>query len=123
MHKTVAAAALILSIFAGYAEAFDSYKGPYTLIRGVVTGQQYLTDLDEHDKMIYVTGVVDGFFGSTFFGAKDIYAEGLKKCLIGMQTDQLAAILTKYLKDHPEEWDQPAHKSMYVALLNACRNR
>jgi hypothetical protein len=77
-------------------------------------------DFDENNKIMYTSGIVDGFFASTFFGATDETVATLKACLKDMDTKQLAAILTKYVKDHPEAWQHPMSVESYNALGNAC---
>jgi hypothetical protein len=45
------------------------------------------------------------------------------KCLFSLPDkatpDQLIAVVTKYLKGHPEEWDKPAIGTVMVALRDA----
>jgi hypothetical protein len=45
------------------------------------------------------------------------------KCLFSLPDkaipDQIIAVVTKHLKDHPEEWDRPAIGSVMVAFRDA----
>jgi hypothetical protein len=44
----------------------------------------------------------------------------LETCVTGMSDQQLAAILTKYLKDRPEEWRYSVHFVTHNALKGVC---
>ena len=90
------------------------------LIRsGFVSGQQYLA-LAEEKQSAYAMGVVDGILLAPIFGAPKKRMLQLEDCLTGMSDTQVAAILTKYLRDHPARWHDSAHVLMYSALLDAC---
>jgi len=69
------------------------------------TAEQFL-DLSETDRVVYVQGLMDGFFASAMFGASDEPVAGLNSCVEHMDGRQISAIITKHVKDHPESWNQ-----------------
>jgi hypothetical protein len=40
-----------------------------------------------------------------------------------MKSSQVAAIIEKYVKDHPEKWDWDLKDAGYNAVLDGCRNK
>ena len=48
---------------------------------------------------------------------------GIERCVEGMRSSQVAAIIEKYVRDHPERWDWDLKDAGYSALLEGCRNR
>lgn len=87
----------------------------------IYNGEAFL-DLDENDKIMYAGGIIDGFLGSSLFGAPNETVDALKACVGGMDTKQVAAIFTKYLKDNPEGWQHPMSVEAFTALSHACPN-
>src|SRR5215831_13546259 len=77
-------------------------------------------ELNEADQMMYTAGLMDGFYASTFFGATDETVSNLKSCTEKMDNKQISAIITKYVKDHPEEWHFALSALAHTALNNAC---
>jgi hypothetical protein len=52
---------------------------------------------------------------------KDLTAT--RVCLNGMTNTQVAAIIKKYAKEHPEKWDMGANVVAWQALREACASR
>jgi hypothetical protein len=77
-------------------------------------------DLSKADRMMYTSGLIDGFFASALFGGNDASVAGLNSCLKEMDSEQVTAILTKYVKDHPERWHYPMSIEAFSALNDAC---
>jgi hypothetical protein len=44
----------------------------------------------------------------------------MRTCVNGMTNTQVAAIITKYAKDHPEEWHIGANVVAWKALRGVC---
>ncbi|HXW61956.1 MAG TPA: Rap1a/Tai family immunity protein [Candidatus Acidoferrales bacterium] len=76
--------------------------------------------LSDDDQMMYITGLMDGFFGLGLFGANDETVAGLTTCTLGMDVKQATATIVKWVKDHPEYRQYPMSVVAYDALLNAC---
>jgi len=85
----------------------------------VRTGQQYL-ELSASDRATYIAGLIDGIFIGPLFGASDARVAALQSCLQGQNNVQIAAILSKYIKDRPERWHEGAHALFYSRMLELC---
>jgi hypothetical protein len=77
-------------------------------------------EMGENPRMVYVSGLMDGFYASTLFGASDEIIASLTSCTRGMDNKQLSAVVTKYVKDHPESWQPPLSVESYNALNATC---
>jgi hypothetical protein len=77
-------------------------------------------EMGDADRMVYVTGLVDGFYASVLFGATDETVASLTSCTQGMDNKQLSAIITKYVKEHPEVWHVSLSVEAYNALNAVC---
>jgi hypothetical protein len=82
-------------------------------------GESFI-EMSEADRMLYTSGLMDGFFASTLFGATDETVATLTSCTKDMDSKQLSAIITKHVKDHPESWHVPLSIEAYNALSSAC---
>ena len=77
-------------------------------------------EMSEADRMLYTSGLMDGFFAGSIFGVSDKTLESLYSCTRDMDARQLSAIITKYVKDHPESWHLPLSAEAFNALNAAC---
>jgi hypothetical protein len=77
-------------------------------------------EMKEADRQVYTAGLIDGFFASAFFGASDETVANLTSCIKDIDTKQLSAIITKYAKEHPENWHLPLSVVAHDALDKAC---
>ena len=76
--------------------------------------------LSELDRVDYITGLMDGFYGVAMFGASDETVAILNSCTKDMGSKQVTAIIEKYVRDHPESWHLPLSVEAYNALNSAC---
>ncbi len=84
-------------------------------------GNDYLK-LPEAAKGAYVTGVVDGLLDArAAFGASKKRTAWLEDCVVGMSSEQLAAIADKYLRENPGHWNWPMNDLVYSAMSDACK--
>jgi hypothetical protein len=58
-------------------------------------------ELSESNREVYTTGLMDGSYGSALFGASNETVASLSSCAKHMDSKQVTAIITKYVKDHP----------------------
>jgi hypothetical protein len=98
---------------------------------GFLTGTNY-RKLTQDQKRIYAAGIIDGMFLAPVFDApKRIYfkpkemvpttrVEWLEACVEGMSDEQVAAIISKWLTDHPARWHESANTSVYSAFFDSC---
>jgi hypothetical protein len=77
-------------------------------------------EMSEVNRMLYTSGLMDGFFASGLFGASDGTLTNLNTCTRGMDTNQLSAIISKYINNHPEIWHLSLSVQGFNALNAAC---
>jgi hypothetical protein len=92
-------------------------------VSGFWKAQDYLK-LNQDERISYAVGFVDGISMAPALGApsegKNVV--GLKACIDdGMQTTQIAAIIEKEVREHPEEWHWNLETVALNSLLKACR--
>jgi hypothetical protein len=108
-----------------YAQQNNKAPGDSVLIHnGFVKASEYL-NFDNSAKRVYAMGLLDGMYLSPNFGApasNKVLLE-IETCVEGMKSSQVAAIIEKYVKDHPEKWDWDLKDIGYNAMLDDCRNR
>lgn len=69
----------------------------------------------------WVQGFIDGVLVTNHLATPQGNTEWLRSCIRGMNADQIAAILNKYLTDHPTEWHKPMSLTAMSALKIACK--
>jgi hypothetical protein len=91
---------------------------------GFVTAEKYI-ELSPNQQGVYAAGLIDGMYLAPVFDApnKDKYLTAMRTCLKPMTPTQVAAIITKYAKEHPEKWDMGTNVVAYQALRQACSAR
>jgi len=72
---------------------------------GFLKAQVYL-DMSQNDQRVYAMGLLDGFDMAPMFDAPDNnkWLVSITTCVEGMKGSQVAAIIEKYIKGHPERW-------------------
>jgi hypothetical protein len=112
-------AVLLLSALAPAGLA--AQKEPVEIKLGYfLQGNSYLK-LSEAAKGPYVTGVVDGLLGAPMFNAPRKSTAWLEHCIVGMSSEQLVAIVDKYLRENPGQWNWAMNVLVYSAMLDACQ--
>ena len=86
---------------------------------GFFTAKDYL-DMSDTEKRAYVTGQMNGMLVAPFFGAPEENLSWLKTCSAKMSDEQLASLLTRYIRDQPNQ-DQNLNVVTFTALREACR--
>jgi hypothetical protein len=92
--------------------------------KGFLKASQYL-EFGKDSQSVYAMGLLDGMYMSPAFGApasNKVLLE-IETCVEGMYSTQVAAIIEKYVKDHPEKWNWDLKDTGYNAMLEGCRNR
>jgi hypothetical protein len=85
---------------------------------GFGTGQDYI-NMSESQKRFYAMGAINGMMIAPIFGAPKKEIRWFESYIENMTTKQVAAILSKYLKDNPGRWHDGLHMLMYAAVLEA----
>ena len=88
---------------------------------GVFTAKDYL-DMSDTEKRAYVTGQINGMLVAPFFGASEENLSWLKTCSGKMSDEQLASILSRYIREQPNT-QQNLNIVTFNALREACRRQ
>jgi hypothetical protein len=74
------------------------------------------------EQVVYATGLVDGMYLAPVFDApaEGKHLSSLQTCLKEMSNTQVAAIIAKFAKEHPEKWHIGANLVAYQAFREIC---
>ena len=86
---------------------------------GFFTAKDYL-DMTDTEKRAYVTGQINGMLVAPFFGAPEENMGWLKTCSSKMSDEELASILTRYVRDQPNQ-QQNLNVVTFATLRQACK--
>jgi hypothetical protein len=98
-----------------------SQKATVYISDGFMKGQDYL-DMDAAQKRAYAMGVVNGMLLAPAFDAPEEKVDWLRTCAVNMSDEQVAAILTKYLRDNPAQWHYRLNTLSLNAMTLACKH-
>jgi hypothetical protein len=87
---------------------------------GFFTARDYL-EMSDTEKRAYVTGQMNGMLVAPFFGAPEENLGWLKTCSGKMSDEQLASILTRYIRDQSNA-QANLNVITFTALREACRD-
>jgi hypothetical protein len=86
---------------------------------GFGTGQDFL-GFSDVGKRAYAMGVINGFIMAPMFGAPEAQVFRFGRCLENMTDVQVAAIIDKWLREHPERWHYGLHDVSWDAVTSVC---
>ena len=89
---------------------------------GFFIGKDYL-DMTDTERRAYITGEINGMLVAPFFGAPEENLNWLKTCSSRMSDEQLATILTRYIRDQPNQTQSNLNVVTFNALSDACRKQ
>jgi hypothetical protein len=110
---------LLLMVMANGASSEDKWV---YVNAGFLKMEKYV-ELQPGEQAVYAAGLVDGMYLAPVLGAPadDKSAVfSIHTCLKDMTNIQVAAIITKYAKDHPEKWHLGANVIGHQALTAVC---
>ncbi|HEX3248372.1 MAG TPA: hypothetical protein VHS05_03015 [Pyrinomonadaceae bacterium] len=87
---------------------------------GFFTGKDYL-DMSDTEKRAYATGEINGMLVAPFFGAPEENLNWLKTCTGKLSDEQLATILTRFIRDQPDQMQVNLNVVTFNAMRDACR--
>ena len=87
---------------------------------GFFSGKDYL-DMSDTEKRAYVTGEINGMLVAPFFGAPEENLAWLKTCSGKMSDEDLAAILSRFIRDQPGQMQTNLNVVTFNALREACK--
>jgi hypothetical protein len=125
--KRSAVVLFTITVISSVLYAQQSDKGLHRgdpIHKGFLQASQFL-EFDKDYQSVYAMGLLDGMYMSPAFGApasNKVLLE-IETCVEGMKSTQVAAIIEKYVKDHPEKWNWDLKDAGYNAMLDGCRNR
>ncbi len=81
--------------------------------------------MSEQRRRAYAIGITDGIMLAPLFGAP---SDGQKltafnNCVTGMSDIQIAAIVAKFLQEHPERWNESLHAAVFAAMTQSCAQK
>ena len=88
---------------------------------GFFTAKDYL-NMSDTERRAYVTGQINGMLVAPFFGAPENNLSWLKSCSGKMSDEELASILSRYVRDQPNQ-EQNLNVVTFAALRDACRKQ
>jgi hypothetical protein len=91
---------------------------------GFFKGEDFLK-MPQAQKSGFAAGLMDGIYLAPLMGAPndDQILVSLHKCVVGMSDEQVAAIIEKHLKEHPESWHERLNIQSYDALAAVCHGK
>ena len=96
-----------------------AHRQKVTISAGFFTGKDYL-DMTDTERRAYATGGINGMLVAPFFGAPEENVNWLKTCSGKMSDEQIAAILTKYIRDR-NQIDTNLNVITFNAMRDVCR--
>lgn len=87
---------------------------------GFFTGKDYL-EMSDTEKRAYVTGEINGMLVAPFFGAPEENLNWVKTCTGKMSDEQLASILTTFIREQPAQMQTNLNVVTFNAVRDACR--
>ena len=111
---------LPLIAFAAFVTVYASQQR-VKISPGFFTGKDYL-DMSDTEKRAYVTGQMNGMLVAPFFGAPEENMAWLKTCSGKMSDEQLASIVSRYIRDQPNP-QANLNVVTFNALREACRRQ
>ena len=87
---------------------------------GFFSGKDYL-EMSDTEKRAYVTGEINGMLVAPFFGAPEENLSWLKSCSSKMSDEELAAILSRFIRDQPGQMQTNLNVVTFNALREACK--
>ncbi len=113
--KLLLAAILLIACIPSYTTSQDVRVYGFLNLKG----KDYL-DMPANEKRAYAMGALNGMLVAPLFAAPKEKVAWLETCTVNMTGEQVAAILTKYIRDHPAEWHYGLNVLSFNAMVVAC---
>lgn len=95
------------------------YSQNIAILSGHISGKEFL-ELDKKVQVAYAMGLVDGICIAPLFSDNVHRRVWFEECTRKMNSDQIVAILKKYLIKHQEEWQIDMSNIAFRAFKKAC---
>lgn len=86
---------------------------------GFFSGKDYL-DMTDNERRAYATGAINGMLVAPFFGAPEDNLNWLKSCTVKMSDEDIAGILTRYIRENESQLNYNLNVVTFNALRNSC---
>lgn len=90
-----------------------------SVVGGFIKDNDYRA-LSVQSKSTYAMGFLDGILASPLFSGAQSEMSQIENCTSGMTTNQIVAILDKWLENNPAKWQQPMNILATLALQDGC---
>jgi hypothetical protein len=90
-----------------------------TVTPGFFTGRE-LNSLTDDQLGMYAVGYVDALQTATAIGVTEQCRRALQACVIGQGRVDFVAAIRKYLREHPNWWDERSNGILYNVLFSQC---
>ena len=117
MNRFLPLAALLLALYtlaSVYANQQTVHVGP-----GFFTGKEYL-EMTDNERRAYTTGAINGMLVAPFFGAPEDNVNWLKACTAKLSDEDIAAMLTRYIRDNESQSNFNLNVLTFNAFRSAC---
>ena len=114
MRRLLLPLAALLAFITVYGHQQRVSIGP-----GFFTGKDYL-DMGDNEKRAYATGAINGMLVAPFFGAPEDNMNWLKTCTVKLSDEEIATILTRYIREQESQLSFNLNVLTFNALRNAC---
>lgn len=88
---------------------------------GFFSGKDYL-EMSDTERRAYATGAINGMLVAPLFGAPTENLNWLKACTGKMSDEQIATILTNYIRAQPAHLESHLNVVTFNAIQQTCRN-
>jgi hypothetical protein len=99
-----------------------AHQQKVTISAGFFTGKDYL-EMTDTERRAYATGGINGMLVAPFFGAPEENVSWLKTCSAKMPDEQIAGILTRYIREQPNQMDTNLNVITFNAMRDACKKQ
>jgi len=86
---------------------------------GFFTGKEYL-EMTDNERRAYATGAINGMLVAPFFGAPEDNVNWLKACTAKLSDEDIAAMLTRYIRDNESQSNFNLNVLTFNAFRSAC---
>ena len=103
-----------------FVSVYANQQQKVTIGPGFFSAKDFL-EMSDTEKRAYATGGINGMLVAPFFGAPSENVNWLKTCTGKMSDEQIANILTRFIRDQPEQLEQNLNVVTFNAMHEACK--
>jgi hypothetical protein len=119
MKTSLARSTVTVSLLVLLSGTTGGAPGDFSVEPGFITGSKY-RKFDQAHRETYLVDVIDGYLGSIAFKADQNLIPAFNTCISDMDSEQITAIVDKYMAQHPEYWNQGMNVLVIQSILAVC---